>query len=264
MTLYRRRKVPGSSIWLHSLTSWCGPSPASPCNAAAEAPRPRPKTSPSAHRQRKHPGMTTFLPFPVLVTKNMTHDPLTFSALERMQRMKKGSALLRVSNSLVREFWGEKRIQANIEAMPVWENVALTAVVYVTWNWALMLGVFFFLCRWSRDLVVRSWRVRLTISFRERESSKLCRITTTYIHFLLVVIQSYKTDLLQFSSTEPDGRFTFGMACFCLMLLFFLSERRRTVQEVSEALQSGGWDGSVDEMCEAVLVWVEFSFMRGQ
>lgn len=26
----------------------------------------------------------------------------------------------------------------------------------LTWNWALMLGGFFFLCRCSRDLVVRS------------------------------------------------------------------------------------------------------------
>lgn len=41
-----------------------------------------------------------------------------------------------------------------------------------TWNWALMLGGFFFLCRCSRDLVVRSCRVILIISFRDLESSR--------------------------------------------------------------------------------------------
>lgn len=37
-----------------------------------------------------------------------------------------------------------------------------------------MLGGFFFLCRWSRDLVVRSCSVRPTMNFRDRESSKFC------------------------------------------------------------------------------------------
>ena len=41
-----------------------------------------------------------------------------------------------------------------------------------TWNWALMLGGFFFLCRCSRDLVVRSCRVILMMSFRDLESSR--------------------------------------------------------------------------------------------
>lgn len=37
-----------------------------------------------------------------------------------------------------------------------------------------MLGGFFFLCRCSKDLVVRSCSVMLTMNFRERESSKFC------------------------------------------------------------------------------------------
>lgn len=41
-----------------------------------------------------------------------------------------------------------------------------------TWNWALMLGGFFFLCRCSSDLVVRSCRVILMMSFRDLESSR--------------------------------------------------------------------------------------------
>lgn len=41
-----------------------------------------------------------------------------------------------------------------------------------TWNWALMLGGFFFLCRCSSDLVVRSCRVMLMMSFRDLESSR--------------------------------------------------------------------------------------------
>lgn len=41
-----------------------------------------------------------------------------------------------------------------------------------TWNWALMLGGFFFLCRCSRDLVVRSCSVILTISLSDLQSSK--------------------------------------------------------------------------------------------
>jgi len=61
-----------------------------------------------------------------------------------------------------------------------------TVVGDVTWNWALMLGGFFFLCRWSRDLVVRSCSVRLTMNFRDRESSKLCTAVTQGIDSLLV------------------------------------------------------------------------------
>lgn len=41
-----------------------------------------------------------------------------------------------------------------------------------TWNWALMLGGFFFLCRCSNDLVVRSCRVMLMTSFRDLESRR--------------------------------------------------------------------------------------------
>lgn len=37
-----------------------------------------------------------------------------------------------------------------------------------------MLGGFFFLCRCSKDLVVRSCSVMLTMNFSERESSKFC------------------------------------------------------------------------------------------
>lgn len=47
----------------------------------------------------------------------------------------------------------------------------------ITWNWALMLGGFFFLCRWSSDLVVRSCSVKLTINFIDRESIKFCTVT---------------------------------------------------------------------------------------
>lgn len=53
-------------------------------------------------------------------------------------------------------------------------NCTKDRCVELTWNWALMLGGFFFLCRCSRDLVVRSCSVRLTMNFRERESSRFC------------------------------------------------------------------------------------------
>ncbi len=48
----------------------------------------------------------------------------------------------------------------------------LIELFFFTWNWALMLGGRFFLCRWSKDLVVRSWRP--TINFSERESNRFC------------------------------------------------------------------------------------------
>lgn len=38
-----------------------------------------------------------------------------------------------------------------------------------------MLGGFFFLCKCSRDLVVRSCSVMLTMNLRERESNKFCK-----------------------------------------------------------------------------------------
>ena len=41
----------------------------------------------------------------------------------------------------------------------------------LTWNWALMLGAFFFLCRSSRDLVMRSWSVTLLRCLKERTLS---------------------------------------------------------------------------------------------
>lgn len=62
-----------------------------------------------------------------------------------------------------------------------------TAVGDVTWNWALMLGGFFFLCTWSRDLVVRSCNVRLTMNFRDRESSKLYTAVIQLMHFLFTL-----------------------------------------------------------------------------
>ena len=43
-----------------------------------------------------------------------------------------------------------------------------------TWNCALMLGGFFFLCRWSRDLVMRSCSVSLLRYLRDLTSSKCC------------------------------------------------------------------------------------------
>lgn len=57
-----------------------------------------------------------------------------------------------------------------------------------TWNWALMLGGFFFLCRWSRDLVVRSCSVRLTMNFRDWESSKFYVAVIQWINILLVLL----------------------------------------------------------------------------
>lgn len=47
--------------------------------------------------------------------------PLTFSAFERMQRMKKGSAFPRVSRSLLRDVWGkrEKALSWGPKAAPV-------------------------------------------------------------------------------------------------------------------------------------------------
>lgn len=41
-----------------------------------------------------------------------------------------------------------------------------------TWNCALMLGGFFFLWRWSSDLVMRSWSVRLFRYFSDLTFSK--------------------------------------------------------------------------------------------
>lgn len=45
----------------------------------------------------------------------------------------------------------------------------------LTWNCALMLGGFFFLWRWSRDLVMRSGSVRLLRYFSDFTLTKCCR-----------------------------------------------------------------------------------------
>lgn len=45
---------------------------------------------------------------------------------------------------------------------------------FLTWNCALMLGGFFFLWRWSRDLVMRSGSVRLLRYFSDFTLSKCC------------------------------------------------------------------------------------------
>lgn len=60
------------------------------------------------------------------------------------------------------------------DQLPMWRLLWLSQVNLgpPTWNWALMLGGFFFLCRCSSDLVVRSCRVILMMSFRDLESSR--------------------------------------------------------------------------------------------
>lgn len=105
-----------------------------------------------------------------------------------------------------------------------------TVVGDVTWNWPLMLGVFFFLCRWSRDLVVRSCSVSLTMNFRDRESSKLCSShTSKLISFLhAIMMENYELFYMTvYSLYLPLNmgsllRFTLGMTCLCLVFLFFL------------------------------------------
>lgn len=92
----------------------------------------------------------------------------------------------------------------------------------VTWNWALMLGGFFFLCRCSRDLVVRSCSVRLTMNFRERESSKFCTTVRREINFPLAL-----TPVTVYSLYLPLNLgcllgFTLGMTCLCLVVFCFL------------------------------------------
>lgn len=112
------------------------------------------------------------------------NEDVTFSAFERIHRMKKGSALFRVSKSLVKEVWRKQRKGGLFKSQSLWEVVWLpvfytwTVVGEVTWNWALMLGGFFFLCTGSRGLLVRSCSVSLTMNFRDREFSKFCRVNT--------------------------------------------------------------------------------------
>lgn len=58
-------------------------------------------------------------------------EPLTFSALERMQRMKKGSAFPSASRSLLRDVWG-KREKVFFWDLPrhafQWEGVQVTCL----------------------------------------------------------------------------------------------------------------------------------------
>lgn len=83
----------------------------------------------------------------------------SFSAFERMHFTKYGSAWPSVSISLLNE----------------------------AWNWALMLGGFFFLCKWRRDLVMRSCNVSLVRCFKEFTSSKCFGRPGLDLKFLFLV-----------------------------------------------------------------------------
>ena len=144
------------------------------------------------------------------IKEQMTWQSLTFLLLERIQRMKKGSALFRVSKSLVREVWRKWREELaecswlllegvfGMKCLVSVYNEHTTGSCDLTWNWALMLGGFFFLCRWSRDLVVRSCSVRLTMNFRDCESSKLCKAVIwwliSYLDSIMILTKYWQTN----------------------------------------------------------------------
>lgn len=87
-----------------------------------------------------------------------------------------------------------------------------------------MLGGFFFLCKCSRDLVVRSCSVMLTMNFRERESSKFCktekmcfilalramkRLLTTTALVLIVFILGLFSEVYLWNDLSLFGTFLF-------------------------------------------------------
>lgn len=132
-----------------------------------------------------------------------------------------------------------------------------------------MLGGFFFLCRWSRDLVVRSCSVSLTINFRDRESSKFCNAEkNSFVLALFYIKESFNmiAIICLFSpSLEVLLRFTFGMTCLCLTPFCFLRERRHEEWvRWTEAFEAVEDRASVDGMSEVRLVWLSDFLMRCQ
>lgn len=83
------------------------------------------------------------------------------------------------------EFWWEKQSPSILEnffvSLFAWLILGVisrkcpaggTKYQPLTWNCALMLGGFFFLCKWSSDLVIRSWSVTLLRWRRDLTSNK--------------------------------------------------------------------------------------------
>lgn len=71
--------------------------------------------------------------------------------------------------------WGElEHVFAFHSVQAYHQSIPRQTGCCITWNWALMLGGFFFLWRWRRDFVMWSWSVRLVRCLRDFTSSMCC------------------------------------------------------------------------------------------
>lgn len=110
-----------------------------------------------------------------------------------------------------------------------------------TWNWALMLGGFFFLCKCKRDFVVRSCRVMLMMSFRDLESSKFYKKV-----FIINKVQVFQLKRKYFVWNEWEWyqlpRVPHSMACYSSWLFLFWAKTFLKSETVSlPSVKSARW-----------------------